>query len=637
MKGVEVNREEKMLQSDQLCNVFGKYLDAVKDLSIHLFNCQWQYDQIAKFKAKLPESTLMCSHDFAKNITCYNQREIQNAFYNHSLVTLHCSVCFHRCERKFCNQLVRHEVIHLTDVLSHTAASFKVFHRDSVKIIESATGLDFGLILNISDQAPSQYKNKNSFLFTSEYHKPIIHVFLGSRHGKYYSDQAAGRFLQFLRREIASDRCHLKCAQDVASIAQKSYATPEVKNECQHFRISINVVQRIWKNPERSVRIEGTRDIHVIRNTGIPGLIDTRNIACLCLPCVSGNGSCENPEFFEEWEARSVARRVSVGGRSVFWPLKIIEKNKSNENCNGVDRNTENINNGTTTAYSVLKNKERDCSNIDNILNNDPHLQYVQTEKTVHARLSKFCGLPVCQTKVSSWSKVLKDMEALSDYDDLVQYCANLSIPPIPTDFKGNYAASNVDKLTLKFVKTFPSDYFPIKVSKDGNCFPRAISKIVFNTESQHQQIRVRLLKEAIVNKDKYLNNDYLRKGVDHLAGVDLVQHYSTYSDKYNSSMTLDDVTVHQIFKTEWFEYRLLGSYSGAYQIHSASTVIQSWIRCHYPLTSIQSINKDLNRSFYPVSTNDERNLKICHIQWTKSSENSIRLEHFVPLLQKKK
>ena len=164
---------------------------------------------------------------------------------------------------------------------------------------------------------------------------------------------------------------------------------------------------------------------------------------------------------------------------------------------------------------------------------------------------------------------------------------------------------------------------------------PRAISKILFNTEAQHPQIRVRLLKEALQNHDKYLNNEYLRIGVDHLFNVDLVQHYSEYSDQYRSSMTLNDVTMREIYRREVFSYRLLGAYSGVYQLHATTTILNSIVISHYPSTTIESIHKDLDRPFYPVSYNGSGNLKTCHIQWTKSGEKLIRLEHFVPLVRK--
>ena len=180
MKGTDITRVEKVKQSGTLCDLLGKYLHAVENLSKHLFQCQWQYDQIAKFKDSLRPGHMLVSHDFAQNITCYSQCEVQAGFYDHTLVTLHPSVCFHRCERQSCNQLVRHEIIHLSPTLTHNAAAFRVFNRDTVKIIESETGLDFSLICNVSDNCPGQYKNRNAFLFTSEFHKPVIHMFLGS-------------------------------------------------------------------------------------------------------------------------------------------------------------------------------------------------------------------------------------------------------------------------------------------------------------------------------------------------------------------------------------------------------------------------------------------------------------------------
>ena len=62
-------------------------------------------------------------------------------------------------------------------------------------------------------------------------------------------------------------------------------------------------------------------------------------------------------------------------------------------------------------------------------------------------------------------------MEDLPDFDSLVTYCTSLSLPPIPTDFKGKYTASMVDMLTVDFVKKFPIGYVPLSVGKDGNCY----------------------------------------------------------------------------------------------------------------------------------------------------------------------
>ena len=119
----------------------------------------------------------------------------------------------------------------------------------------------------------------------------------------------------------------------------------------------------------------------------------------------------------------------------------------------------------------------------------------------------------------------------------------------MPNVFKGKCIERNVDLITVRFVGKFPSQLYPCKVRKDGNCFPRSMSKIIFDCENQHEQIRVKLVKEGVQNEDKYLNNEYLRTGVDSLKDVDLVEHFSEYSEQFNSSMPLDDKPIRQIFQ----------------------------------------------------------------------------------------
>ena len=242
-KSKVVTRIEKVKKEGLLSELLDLYLNSVHNIWSHLFLSAWQYTQANNFKDNLEEGQMMCSHDFAKNITCFMQQEVQGAYYNHTLVTLHPSVAFHRCCAPGCDKIVRHEVIHLSSNLKHDHNAFKKFHCDTVRIVEGAMGHEVTCIVNVMDQAPSQYKNRNSFLFTSEYPKKLIHFFLGSRHGKSWSDQSSGRFLLWLHQAIACERAQIKCAKDIAVIAEKEYATQVVENdECQHYKVSINLV-----------------------------------------------------------------------------------------------------------------------------------------------------------------------------------------------------------------------------------------------------------------------------------------------------------------------------------------------------------------------------------------------------------
>ena len=58
-----------------------------------------------------------------------------------------------------------------------------------------------------------------------------------------------------------------------------------------------------------------------------------------------------------------------------------------------------------------------------------------------------------------------------------------------------------------------PDSYVPVKFIRDGNCFPRSVSFVVFHMQNKHAEIRTRIVYESVVNIDLYLNNTYLGRG----------------------------------------------------------------------------------------------------------------------------
>ena len=227
---------------------------------------------------------------------------------------MHPSVVFYRCPVEGCTTVVHHEIIHLSSVLKHTFNAFKKFHCDTVKIVEKAIGSSLSLIVNVTDNCGSQYKNCHNFWFMSELHTDIIHLFLGSRHEKGPSDQTSGRFKLPLNQAIVSDRVHVQCAKDIFDFARKEYVTPPVdKDVCQHFHVDANLVTKIpCSKGSHSVAAEETCCIHAVRNNRVPGIILKCMVGCLCQPCVSSSGKrqlpCKYPEYFEPWKKDCVSK-----------------------------------------------------------------------------------------------------------------------------------------------------------------------------------------------------------------------------------------------------------------------------------------------------------------------------------------
>ena len=312
----KVNRVERVEKVGSLCELFGLYLDAVHYLAVHIFLAQWQYTQVMNFKSCLEPGVLLCSHDFAKNISCYMNQEIQAAYYSHCQATLAPCVTFRSCDVDGCPEKIRHEVIHLSSNLRHNSSAFKKFHNDTIRIVEASANKEMTFVVNVTDGAPQHYKNRNSFQFTSECSKPMMHIFLGSRHGKFFADQSSGRFLLFLRQAIVSERIHPKCAKDIADFAKREYATADVEDGvCQHYRVSINFVAHIPQSKGTdTVTIEDTRSLHAIKNIGKPGVVMTRTIGCLCPSCtdVSGNDlPCKYPEYYVPWVQECVSSKYA--------------------------------------------------------------------------------------------------------------------------------------------------------------------------------------------------------------------------------------------------------------------------------------------------------------------------------------
>ena len=53
----------------------------------------------------------------------------------------------------------------------------------------------------------------------------------------------------------------------------------------------------------------------------------------------------------------------------------------------------------------------------------------------------------------------------------------------------------------------------PIMITSDGSCCPWSISIALFGNENRHKEIRLRIVIEAVLHKDRYLNEEYLTFG----------------------------------------------------------------------------------------------------------------------------
>jgi hypothetical protein len=176
----------------------------------------------------------------------------------------------------------------------------------------------------------------------------------------------------------------------------------------------------------------------------------------------------------------------------------------------------------------------------------------------------------------------------------------------------------------------------PAKVYPDGNCFSRALSRIVYGEEWHFLEMRCRLVIELAVNCDLYLDNQYLMRRATHKYKCDnIAMQYCTYTPQYIPQRhKLDDIShVHSIFEEEVMALRRSGNYCGIWEFHAAANCLKKKIYGVYPHTpALQSIRQDHHRFFLPQQTT--KSTHIVGIMWTRSSPNSCSFDHFVPLLK---
>ena len=118
-------------------------------------------------------------------------------------------------------------------------------------------------------------------------------------------------------------------------------------------------------------------------------------------------------------------------------------------------------------------------------------------------------------------------MSAITTFDELVAYVHNHSLPPFtgqPNDTITQGELHNLDMVALHHIPNdAPQIVAPISIKGSGNCFPRTISYILYKSETKYSEIHARIVYEAVINKDSYLDNIYDQRT--------LSEQYAQYSD----------------------------------------------------------------------------------------------------------
>ena len=171
---------------EQLVDLLMKHLGSMAE---HNFMASWNYVQYKEARKNITVGDVIFVHDFAQNYLCQHQHEVQGLHWRHQQVTLMPTVAHFQCSK--CHQLATHEIVHISDDMKHDAHLVKVFTQKSIQVLKS-NNMNIHKIIEFTDQAPSQYKNKTAFSHLANMKTPVQKNYFGVRHGKSSCDACTG-------------------------------------------------------------------------------------------------------------------------------------------------------------------------------------------------------------------------------------------------------------------------------------------------------------------------------------------------------------------------------------------------------------------------------------------------------------
>ena len=177
-------------------------------------------------------------------------------------------------------------------------------------------------IIEFTDQAPSQYKNKTAFHHLANNKVPTQKIFFGVRHGKSSCDACTGRVKQGVTRLVQTEQEVVNSAQTFYEACIKHLQKPLTQSQdaCQHYILTFEYHNKLGKRPStiNLTPIPGTCKIHQIGNTGAKELY-YRKFACFCYGCLHGTEGCSNNICPSEWSGFDLATKKNVKPNLKFW------------------------------------------------------------------------------------------------------------------------------------------------------------------------------------------------------------------------------------------------------------------------------------------------------------------------------
>ena len=140
-----------------------------------------------------------------------------------------------------------HEVVHVSDDLKHDAHLVCRFHDVTMNVLRKCK-IPIRKIIQFTDQAPSQYKNKSAFRYAAHCDLLTMLNFFGVRHGKGPCDACAGRVKQQISSLVKTEEVTINSAREFFDACKDHLETRHTEG-CVHFYKHLNLLIKLQTGP----------------------------------------------------------------------------------------------------------------------------------------------------------------------------------------------------------------------------------------------------------------------------------------------------------------------------------------------------------------------------------------------------
>ena len=681
-------------------NLMKLYIKQLNEMSAHQFFKVWQLRNFNLTLGHLQRGQVLVVHDFQQNLLLITQDETLGSHWDHPQLTIHPTALFYRCVK--CDEIVKEDLIHITMDKKHDKHAVNQFISMTIKHIHDK-GIPVNEIIEFTDHAASQYKSRFTFYYLTELGIPCTRHYFGVKHGKGPSDRAGGNFKRKIRDAVKAGHILLN-ADSIEEYCKTKYYRQDVcpgKNQSQRderdaMKTNPHSLCKVFnhaaikrpKNDPIVRRIEGCRDnMHVVRNTGVKGLVEYRYFDCACIACTTHSGDCQQKDFADNWTRFNLLpsqKEHIEDPKCSEWfkpvdsclPSDVSEfmEFEDEDDCDEIqcdeiesegEYNTDehdeiDIEGRSSEVHDVIESDvyepyvnssgetdESDVNGNDDRSNNDDtesliemftedyvssDEDYQEKEEVYAAELPR--EIHENDPNVNfNWEQMTHDMTAYQTFTSMYNFINRMKLPEAKLMLKFAMTPEDIiDTIAILFwPKDAPRNHVPIETFGEGNCGPRAMAHLLLGNQSRHWEVRVRFTFVAMTKEDLFTQHDVLARGSS--GGTsNRAASYAHYSGHISPEITsLTPTSIKTVYRRDVMANSRNYNFIGIWQFHHAAEAFKRPIGVIYPRRTNRELRSDMNRIILPVDTSHD-NKRPVHVMWTPLHANSKPhdVKHFV-------